>query len=212
MERTDPSGAGESGTRGKRKDRLPAEAVSLSDLDKAQRRRAIAYSGVIIVSSWVFIFGAFFVLPIGHESGARAVLRLGADIALVGAVFAWQIRRIALAELPELRAVEALGVVIALFLVLFSAIYLALSHGNVRTFSEPLDHVRAIYLTITIFSTVGFGDITPRTDGARILVSAQMLLDLAIIGILVRLIFSAARTRITPAAPAPTASTSSTET
>ena len=91
----------------------------------------------------------------------RAVLRLGADIALIGAVFAWQIRRIALAELPELRAVEALGVVIALFLVLFSAIYLALSHGNVRTFSEPLDHVRAIYLTITIFSTVGFGDITP---------------------------------------------------
>jgi voltage-gated potassium channel len=200
MERIGPPGAGESGTQGKRKDRQPATAVSLGDLDKAQRRRAIAYSGVIIVSSWVFIFGAFFALPIGHESGLRALLRLGADIALIGAVFAWQIRRIAYAELPELRAVEALGVVIALFLVLFSAIYLSLSHGNIRTFSEPLDHVRAIYLTITIFSTVGFGDITPRTDGARILVSVQMLLDLAIIGIVVRLLFSAAKSRIAPAA------------
>ena len=199
MEGVGPAEAGESGAGGKRKDRQPATALSLSDLGKAQRRRAIAYSGVIIVASWVFIFGAFFVLPIGHESGLRAVLRLGADIALVGAVFAWQIRRIAFAELPELRAVEALGVVIALFLVLFSAIYLSLSHGNVRTFSEPLDHVRAIYLTITIFSTVGFGDITPRTDGARILVSAQMLLDLAIIGIVVRLLFSAAKSRIAPA-------------
>ena len=131
------------------------------------------------------------------------MLRLGADIALIGAVFAWQIRRIAFAELPELRAVEALGVVIALFLVLFSAIYLALSHGNGRTFSEPLDHIRAIYLTITVFSTVGFGDITPRTDGARVLVSAQMLLDLVIIGVGVRLLFSAARSRISPAAPRP---------
>ncbi len=186
------------GGRGSRKDRVPATALSLGDLDRADRRRAIAYSGVIIVTSWIFIFGAFFALPIGHESGLRAGLRLGADIALIGAVFAWQIRRIALAQLPELRAVEALGVVIALFLVLFSAIYLSLSHGNGATFTQPLDHVRALYLTITIFSTVGFGDITPRTDGARLFVSAQMLLDLAIIGVVVRLLFSAAKSRISP--------------
>ncbi len=159
------------------------------------------YSGVIVASSWILIFGAFFVLPIGHESGLRAAFRLGADIALLGVVFAWQVRRIVFAELPELRVVEALGVVVALFLVLFSAIYLSLSHGNVATFSQPLDHVRAVYLTITVFSTVGFGDITPMTDGARILVSAQMLLDLAIIGVVVRLLFSVAKSRISPAAP-----------
>jgi voltage-gated potassium channel len=198
-----PSG---DGAPGPRHNRTPATAVSLADLDKAQRRRAIVTSGSIVVASWVLIFGAFVVLPIGHESGLRAALRLGAVIALIGAVFAWQIRRIAYAELPELRAVEALGVVIALFLVFFSALYLALSHGNAGTFSQRLDHVRAIYLTITIFSTVGFGDITPRTDGARLLVSAQMLLDLAIIGVGVRLLFSAAKNRISPrSTPQPTA-------
>ena len=202
MEESPAPGATGSRTPRRGKNRIPASAVSLSDLDKTQRRRAIAYSGVIVVSSWILIFGAFS-LPIGHESGLRAVLRLGADIALIGAVFAWQIRRIAFAELPELRAVEALGVVIALFLVLFAAIYLSLSHGNGGTFSEPLDHIRAIYLTITVFSTVGFGDITPRTDGARVLVSAQMLLDLVIIGVGVRLLFSAAKSRISPAAPRP---------
>jgi hypothetical protein len=46
---------------------------------------------------------------------------------------------------------------------------------------------------------VGFGDITPRTDTARLIVAAQMLLDLAIIGAGVRLIFNAARSRIQPA-------------
>jgi voltage-gated potassium channel len=73
-----------------------------------------------------------------------------------------------------------------------------MSHDAPRTFSQALDHVQALYFTITIFSTVGFGDITPKTDTARVLVSVQMLLDLVIIGAAVRLIFSAARTRIAP--------------
>ena len=175
-----------------------ARAIRLTDLDPAAQRRAVIRSGATIVLSWVFVIGAFCVLPIGHESGLRAFVRLGLDIALIGAVFAWQIRRISVAELPELRAVEALGIVIVVFLVLFSGIYLAMSHDAPRTFSQALDHVQALYFTITIFSTVGFGDITPRTDTARVLVSVQMLLDLVIIGAAVRLIFSAARTRIAP--------------
>ena len=185
----------------RRGNRTPAAAVRLAELEKHERRLAILRSGAIITLSAIFILGAFFALPIGHESGLRALLRLGADIALVGVVFAWQIRRISVAELPELRAVEALGIVVVLFLVAFSAIYLAMSHQAARTFTEPLDHVKALYFTITIFSTVGFGDITPRTDAARLVVTAQMLLDLAIIGIVVRLLFNAAKSRITPAAP-----------
>jgi hypothetical protein len=186
--------------RRKRKSRDPAAAVRLAELETSQRRLAMLRAGATIVLSWVLIVGAFYLLPIGHESGLRAVLRLGADIALVGVVFAWQIRRISLAELPELRAVEALGIVVAVFLVAFSAIYLAMSHQSVRSFTQPLDHTRALYFAISIFSTVGFGDITPRTDAARLVVSAQMLLDLIIIGAVVRLLFNAAKSRIAPAA------------
>ena len=110
------------------KNRTAATAVRLADLDPSQRKLAMVRSVVIVVASCVLIVGAFYVLPIGRESGARALLRAGADIALVGAVFVWQFRRIHLAELPELRAVEALGIVITIFLVGFSAIYLAMSH------------------------------------------------------------------------------------
>jgi hypothetical protein len=85
-----------------------------------------------------------------------------------------------------------------MFLVGFSIIYLSMSRNNAHTFTQILDPTRALYFTISVFSTVGFGDITPRTDPARLVVSAQMLLDLAIIGIVVRMIFTAARSRISP--------------
>ena len=182
-----------------RSPRVASEPLRLADLPPTIRRRAVIRCGATVVLSWVLLIGAFYVLPIGHESGVRAFVRLGVDVAVVGAVFAWQIRRISVAALPELRAVEALGIVIALFLVLFSGVYLAMSHESPFTFTRPLDHTQALYFTISVFSTVGFGDITPKTDTARLVVSAQMLLDLAIIGAAVRLIFNAARSRITPA-------------
>jgi voltage-gated potassium channel len=183
---------------------VASEPLRLADLPPMVRRRAVFRCGATVVLCWVFLIGAFYVLPFDHESGLRAGVRLGVDVALIGSVFAWQIRRISVAALPELRAVEALGIVIALFLALFSGIYLAMSHESPHTFSRALDHTQALYFTISVFSTVGFGDITPRTDTARLVVSAQMLLDLAIIGAVVRLIFNAARSRITPSAAAAT--------
>ena len=158
-----------------------------------------------ITLACALIVGAYYVLPFDHLSAGRSILRLSVVAALVAAVFVWQIRRITLAEVPELRAVEALGIVIAVFLIGFSIVYLSMSNSNSATFTQSLDHTRALYFTISVFSTVGFGDITPRTDTARLVVSAQMLLDLAIIGVVVRLIFNAARSRIAPASGRPSA-------
>jgi hypothetical protein len=194
-----PAGSNPRARLSRRTPRVASEPLRLADLPTTVRRRAVFRCGATVVLCWVLLIGAFYVIPIGHESGLRAFVRLGLDIAIVGAVFAWQIRRISVAALPELRAIEALGIVIALFLVLFSGIYLAMSHESPAVFTRPLDHTQALYFTISIFSTVGFGDITPKTDTARLVVSAQMLLDLAIIGAAVRLIFNAARSRITPA-------------
>jgi hypothetical protein len=105
------------------------------------------------------------------------------------------------AEFPGLRAIRALGVAIPLFLVVFAVLYLSLSQASANHFSEPLDHTGALYLVITVFSTVGFGDITPEGDLARISVSIQMLLDLVVIGAVVRLLTTAAKTGIGGAAP-----------
>lgn len=169
----------------------------LSDLEKGERRRAWIRTGAVLALAWVALTVVYYLVPAGvaprHRSGADAFLHLGVGTALFAAVLAWQARQIVGAELPELRAVQALGVIIPLFLVLYATFYLSLSNASALTFSEPLDHTRAIYFTITVFSTVGFGDITPRTDLARIIVSIQMLLDLVIIGAVVRMLLNAAQ-------------------
>jgi hypothetical protein len=172
--------------------------LRLAELSKSERRRALVRSGAIIVGTLALLLGALYTLPFDHLSSERSVIRLGVVIALVAAVFILQVRRISHAELPELRAVEALGIVIGVFLVGFSIVYLSMSRNNFATFTQSLDPTKALYFTISVFSTVGFGDITPRTDLARLVVSAQMLLDLAIIGVAVRMIFTAARSRIAP--------------
>jgi len=170
----------------------------LSELDKGERRRAWLRTAVVLVVAWAVLIAVYYLVPAGvvpgrHRSGAGTFVHLGIAVTLFAAILAGEARRIMTAELPELRAVEALGVVIPLFLVMFASSYLSLSNSSAVTFTEQLDHTRALYFTITVFSTVGFGDITPKTDLARIIVSIQMLLDLVIIGAVVRLLFNAAQ-------------------
>jgi hypothetical protein len=169
---------------------------SLADMEPGERRRAIVRIIGRVVVVWVVFIGGYFIYPVGDDSVAGTGVKLSIDIILLIVVIVWQVRRIFHAEYPELRAIEALGVILAVFLVLFSALYLSVSHASSATFTQPLDHMGALYFTVTVFSTVGFGDITAKTDGARALVSVQMILDLILIASVARLLVTAARTSL----------------
>jgi len=51
--------------------------------------------------------------------------------------------------------------------------------------------IDAMYFTVTVFSTVGFGDITAKTDLARSIVTIQMLFNLVVLGLVAKVIFGA---------------------
>jgi voltage-gated potassium channel len=147
----------------------------------------------MITGTWIVLGMIYFLLPGRGFTPWREVTRLITGLVVVGVVLFWQTRRVARAEMPELQAIQALGMVIPLFFLVFATLYLSLDHANPRAFSQPLDHTAALYLTITVFSTVGFGDITPVNNAARIAVSIQMLLDLVVLGFGVRAVFGVAK-------------------
>jgi voltage-gated potassium channel len=135
---------------------------------------------------------AYFILPVESRPHESVALRLGVALALFVAVLVNEIRLISSHDRPLLRAGVAMATVIPLFLVLFAWIYLSMSHSDPTAFGGRLDRVTALYFTVTVFSTVGFGDVVARTDPARLAVTVQMLCDLAVFAIVIRLILGAA--------------------
>ncbi len=167
----------------------------LSDLTKAERRRALVLALVKVFAVWVALWGGYYLAPVRVLGGRPVLLFLVGTSVLFVLALAWQVRRIGKARLPTVQAVEALGMLIPFFLVLFASFYLSLSQASAGTFSEVLDHTSAFYFTVTVFASVGFGDIVPLTALARLVTSVQMLLDLVVLGAVVRIVFLAARRR-----------------
>jgi voltage-gated potassium channel len=162
-------------------------------LGRDERRRKVLGVVLSAVATWVGVFGIYYLLPFEDVTSGQAVVRIAIGVVGFLVLLVWQVRRVRSSTTPGLRAVQALGGAVALFIFTFAVGYLSLSQASAGHFSEPLDHTGALYLTVTILATVGFGDITPKDDLARILVSVQMLLDLIVIGTVVRALATAAR-------------------
>jgi Ion channel len=55
-----------------------------------------------------------------------------------------------------------------------------MAHTNPANFNtHPLTRTDMLYFTVTVFSSVGFGDITAASQLARLVVTARIVLDLA---------------------------------
>jgi hypothetical protein len=50
-----------------------------------------------------------------------------------------------------------------------------------------------MYFSVTAFTTVGFGDIAAKTQAARVIVTLQMVLDVVIVGVVLRLVVNAVK-------------------
>jgi hypothetical protein len=118
-----------------------------------------------------------------------------AGLVLFGWVFVRQLNRISTARFPVLRAVEAMALVATLFVVSVSTVHFVISTMDPAAYSEPLDRLDALYFTVTVLATVGFGDITPVSTEARALLTGQMVLGVVLLGAGVRVLFAVAKQR-----------------
>ena len=156
-------------------------------LRQARRRWLAAFRSLVTT---VVLVVLYYVLPLDHVKNVPVTLAVG--LVLLTAVTVSQLRVISRSAYPALRAIEALAMSLPLFLLLFASAYVVMADANPANFStHPLTRTDALYFTVTVFSTVGFGDITAVSQSARLVVTVQMLLDLLALGLVVRAFVSA---------------------
>jgi hypothetical protein len=136
---------------------------------------------------------AYYVLPFDRVAGAGQVTILVLGLAALALLISWQVRTILHASYPVIRAIESLAVTTPLFLLLFASTYYLLGHAVPADFTQRMTRTDALYFTVTTFTTTGFGDIAATSEGARLVVTGQMLLDLVLLGFGVRVFVGAVR-------------------
>jgi voltage-gated potassium channel len=159
----------------------------------ARRRRALIallLRGGLVTTALLI---AYFTLPMTGARDLPTGLTLAVGLLAVSGLVAWQVRAVVRSPYPRLRAIDALITTVPLFLLLFAATYYVVGSQAPDNFSEPLTRVDSLYFTVTVFSTVGFGDITATSQAARVLAIGQMLADLVLVGLIVRVLLRAVR-------------------
>lgn len=145
-------------------------------------------------ASTAILLTVYYLAPLDRSRDTATLAFLGFGLALFAALIIWQVRAILGAEHPRLQAVESLSVAVPLLLVVFAGACILMERAHPGSFSESLNHTDALYFAVTVFATVGFGDITPVTGAARVLTIVQMLVDLAAVGVIARVVVGAVQT------------------
>jgi hypothetical protein len=141
------------------------------------------------------LFGAFVLAPF-HLSGQEALgFRLAASVIIPTLVLALQILAVARSPYPWLRAAEAVAISFPLLIFLFASTYYAMGVADPASFNAVLTRTDALYLTVTIFATVGFGDLVATSQLARIAVIIQMIADLVLVGFIARVLLGTIQRR-----------------
>jgi voltage-gated potassium channel len=139
----------------------------------------------------VALVAIYYLLPLDHSATWAAVTMLVIGLVVLIGLVVFQVRSIVRSRFPGLRAIEALATSVPLFLLVFASVYVVMAAISASNFGERLTHTDALYFTVTVFSTVGFGDITAKTEAARLVVTSQMIADLLVIGVGLRVIVGA---------------------
>jgi hypothetical protein len=164
----------------------------LAGLEEFERRH-VFLTGLRAAATGALVLVVYFTVPISNKPHGSVLVRLSVGLAFFVAVLVYEVRAIVRSDRPMLRATDAMALVIPVFVVVFAWVYLTMAKSAPHAFSQPLNRVSALYFAVTLFSTVGLGDIAPVSDAARLVVTVQMVADLIVLAVVVRLIFGAAR-------------------
>ncbi len=175
---------------------MPADepgVTQIGDLTVRGRRRLVVFAVLRTAATVALVLALYFLLPLGGGTNVEKITKLILGALALTAIVIWQVRRIIRSNHPVGRAVEALAFSVPLFMLLFATTYFVMAHSNPGAFGVPVSRTDAMYFSSTVFTTVGFGDITAKSEAARLVVTVQMWLDLVFLGVVLRVVTQAVK-------------------
>lgn len=169
------------------------QKVSWTPASVPATRRDVLGAVTRLLFNVALLVAVYYLLPLDGRASLATLGWLALGLIAFLVLVTLQLRSILQARYPALRAVEALGAALPLFVLVFASTYLVVSTGQPQAFTEPMGKTDALYFTMSLVSTVGFGDIAPVTETARLVVTAQMALNLVVLGLLARVVVGAVR-------------------
>ena len=163
------------------------------ELPPAKRRRLMFLTALRSLLLTTVLVVLYYVLPLDERLDAGVAVRLLIGLAIFAGMATWQVRSIIGAPYPAVKAIEVLGLILPLYLLLFASTYFVMERASAANFTQPLTRTDALYFAVTVFSTVGFGDIAAKSEAARVVLIFQMLGDLALLGAGARVLLGAVR-------------------
>lgn len=145
-----------------------------------------------IVGTALFVVAAvaaYFAMPpkdLDVDSVWHAVLLLALAVVLLVLLYVVSLRRIGRSRYPMLRALLIITVFFVTYVLLMAYVYLSLESRFPGQVPGVSTHVDALYFTVTVLTTVGFGDIAPVGQAAKAVVTTQMVFTVVVLGALLR--------------------------
>ena len=135
----------------------------------------------------------YYLLPLDQSWDTGTAVRLLIGFLVFAGLTVWQVRAIVDPRYPAMRAFEALALIVPIYLLVFVATFYMMERASAANFTQPLIRTDALHFSVTVFATVGFGDITAKSETARVVLIVQMLGDLALLGAGARVLLGAIR-------------------
>ena len=143
------------------------------------------------VAALVLLLWAYYQAPLKDPLTARTGLLFVVSLVLLAVALVVQVRAILVSTTPVLRALRTLVIGMPTLLVIFAATYVTIDGQQTGAFTEPLDRTDGLYFTVTTFATVGYGDISPVTELARVVVTIQMVVGIIAVGLIAKVVLGA---------------------
>ncbi len=160
---------------------------------RALRHDSGWWTPILTLVSAAACLTVYYGVPLPHDGGAgpAQLLVFVVGLALLCTVLTVQVRRqVRAGHEPSVRVQSVVGLLLPL-IAFFAAVYYVMADQFVGIASRT----DALYFAVVTLGTVGYGDVHPTGDAAKIVTMIQIVLDLLVVGVLVSVATGRVRAR-----------------